>query len=42
MNLSDMVCWSALERGDPNGFCRYEKAAFALGEFTHSAGLLLE
>ena len=22
MNLTDMICWAALERGDPNGFCR--------------------
>ena len=41
MSLTDVVCWSALERGDPNGFCRYAKAAFALGEFADSAGLLL-
>jgi hypothetical protein len=42
MNLTDMICWAALERGDPNGFCRYAKAALALGEFADSAGLLLE
>ena len=42
MSLSDAICWEALERGDPNGFCRYAKAAVALGEFTDSAGLLPE
>jgi hypothetical protein len=38
--LSDVICWGALECGDPIGFCRYVKAAIALGEFTDAAGLL--
>jgi hypothetical protein len=42
MVLSDMMCWGALERGDAIGFCRYAKAAVALGEFTDAAGLLAE
>jgi hypothetical protein len=42
MNLTDMICWAALERGDPNGFCRYANAAVALGEFTDNAFFLLE
>ncbi|HET7049553.1 MAG TPA: hypothetical protein VFI54_14915 [Solirubrobacteraceae bacterium] len=42
MDLSDMICWGALERGDAIGFCRYAKAAVALGEFTAAAGLLPE
>jgi hypothetical protein len=39
MVLSDVICWGALERGDAIGFCRYAKAAVALGEFTDAAGL---
>lgn len=39
ISVSDMVCLDALERGDPNGFCRYANAAIALGEFTDAAGL---
>lgn len=42
MTLSDMICWSALERGDTLGFSRGAKAAVALDEFTHAAGLLPE
>ena len=42
MVLSDMICWGALERGDAIGFCRYAKAAVALGEFADAAGLLPE
>ena len=42
MVLSDVMCWGALERGDAIGFCRYAKAAVALGEFTDAAGLLPE
>jgi hypothetical protein len=38
--LSDRICWGALEQGDANGFCRYVKAAVALGEFTDAAGLV--
>ena len=40
MALSDRICWGALERGDAVGFCRYAKAAVALGEFADAAGLL--
>lgn len=40
MGLSDVICWTALERGDAAGFCRYAKAAVALGDFTDAAGLL--
>jgi hypothetical protein len=40
MALSDRVCWGALECGDASGFCRYVKAAVALGEFTDAAGLV--
>jgi hypothetical protein len=39
MVLSDRVCWGALERGESSSFCRYVKAAVALGEFTDAAGL---
>ena len=42
MVLSDVICWGALERGDAIGFCRYAKAAVALGEFTDAAGLSAE
>jgi hypothetical protein len=40
MDLSDTICWDALERGDSNGFGRYSRAAVALGEFTDSSRLL--
>jgi hypothetical protein len=40
MALSDRICWGSLERGDASSFCRYVKAALALGEFTHAAGLV--
>jgi hypothetical protein len=40
MALSDSICWDALERLDASGFCRYVKAAVALGEFTDAAGLV--
>jgi hypothetical protein len=39
MDLSDLICLDALERGDNHGFGRYASAAFALGEFADSAGL---
>jgi hypothetical protein len=42
MDLSDVMCWAALEQGDRSSFCRYAKAAAALGEFTDSARLTLE
>jgi hypothetical protein len=40
MAMSDRVCWDALERLDASGFCRYVKAAVALGAFTDAAGLV--
>jgi hypothetical protein len=40
VNLTDMICWAALEQGDVSGFCRYAKTAVALGDFTDNAGLL--
>jgi hypothetical protein len=40
MDLSDLICWAALEQGDAGGFCRYAETAVALREFTASAGLL--
>jgi hypothetical protein len=42
IDLSDGICWDALERGDASGFSRHASAAFALGEFTDSAGLMHE
>jgi hypothetical protein len=42
MNLTDVICLAALERGDSQGFCRYAAGAFALWEFTDAAGLLPE
>jgi len=40
MDLTDMICWAALEEGDVGGFCRYAETAVALGEFTAAAGLM--
>ena len=42
MDLTDVICLAAVERGDSQGFCRYAAGAFALGEFTDAAGLLPE
>jgi hypothetical protein len=42
IDLGDVICWAALERGDRDGFARYAKAAAALGDFTDSAGLTPE
>jgi hypothetical protein len=39
IELSDIICWDALERGDDDGFGRYSTAAMALGDFTDGAGL---
>jgi hypothetical protein len=39
MDLTDVICLAAVERGDSQGFCRYAAGAFALGEFTDAAGL---
>jgi hypothetical protein len=40
MDLTDMICWAALEQGDVSGFCRCAKTAVALRDFTANAGLL--
>jgi hypothetical protein len=40
LNLTEMLCWVALERGEVGGFCRYAETAGELREFTISAGLL--
>jgi hypothetical protein len=40
MNLTDVICWVALEQGDVSSFCRYVDTAVALREFTVSANLL--
>jgi hypothetical protein len=39
IDLSDSICWDALERGDRDDFGRYANAAVALADFTDSAGL---
>ena len=39
MELTDTICWAALQRADVTLFCRCAKAAAALGEFIDSAGL---
>jgi hypothetical protein len=41
LNLTDRICWAALERGDMGGFCGNATTAVALREFTANAGLLL-
>jgi hypothetical protein len=40
MDLTDMICWAALEQGDVSGFCRCATIAVALRDFTANAGLL--
>jgi hypothetical protein len=40
IGLADLICWSALEQGDVNGFCRYARSAGALGEFIDNARML--
>ena len=40
IGLTDLICWSALERGDLDGFCGCARSAAALGEFIDSARLL--
>jgi hypothetical protein len=40
VGLTDLMCWSALEQGDLDGFCGCATSAAALGEFIDSAGLL--
>jgi hypothetical protein len=41
LNLTDKVCWLALDRGDVRGFCRHSERASALREFAVSANILL-
>jgi hypothetical protein len=40
MELTDMICWAALERGDVSAFCRSATTAVTLRDFTANAGLL--
>jgi hypothetical protein len=40
MELTDTICWAALQRGDVTRFRSCAKAAAELGEFIDSAGLL--
>ena len=40
MGLTDLICWSALERGDVDSFWGCARSAAALGEFIDSARLL--
>jgi len=42
LNLTDVVCWAALEQGDFGGFLDCARTAVALGEFMASARLLSE
>ena len=37
--LTDAICWAALQRGDVTEFCSCAKVAAALGAFIDSAGL---
>ena len=39
IGLTDLICWSALERGDVGGFWGCARSAAALGEFIDSARL---
>jgi hypothetical protein len=38
--LTDMICWTALDQGNADGFVRYASTAVTLRDFTVSAGLL--
>lgn len=40
VDLTDMICWTALEQGDASGFSRCATTAVALREFAASANLL--
>ena len=40
MNMTDVICWAALEPGNVGGFRDCARIAVALGEFTDSARLL--
>ncbi len=39
ITLTDVICWAALEAGDPGSFHRYADGAAMLQEFTSSANL---
>jgi hypothetical protein len=36
IDLTDVICWSAIERGDANGFSRSATIAAELSELVHS------
>lgn len=40
IRLTDLICWNALEQGDPDSFRGCARSAAALGEFIDSARLL--
>ena len=40
LDLTDLICRSALEKGDADAFCRSVAAATALRDFAVAAGLL--
>jgi hypothetical protein len=40
IDLTDMICWAALEQGDAAGFCECAKGAAALREFADCARFL--
>jgi hypothetical protein len=40
LDLMDMFCWSALERGDTDAFYRHVRAADALRDFAVASGLV--
>jgi hypothetical protein len=40
MDLTDVICWAALEQGDVSTFCRCATTAVALRDFAANAGLL--
>jgi len=40
LELTDVICWAALERGDCIGFGRYAKSVVALRDFADSAGFV--
>lgn len=39
MRLTDLICWAALEQGNPSGFRRYAGTAAILREFSDCSGL---
>jgi hypothetical protein len=40
LELTDVICWAALARGDCSGFGHYAEAGVALGDFADSAGFV--